>query len=196
MPALGILAALLAAGVGFPIPEDLTLLTAGYLVWHGDVSFGLILPIALFGILAGDSTLYWIGRKLGRRLLAHRWLAHRLTPARIGRIEGYFNRHGEKTVLFARFAAGARSLFYLTAGMMRLPWHRFLLFDLPAGMISATVWILVGRRFGSQIDQVRHTVHRVQHWVGLVVVAVFAAWLIARVLRRRIAGPMQQDPSP
>src|SRR4051812_35626573 len=105
MAAGGVLLALLAAGVGIPLPEDLTLLGAGYLAWSGDAPLGLMWGVSLLGIIAGDSSLYWIGRKLGPRITRHKWISHRLTPARRARVEGFFQRHGAKAILLARWAA-------------------------------------------------------------------------------------------
>src|SRR5258706_3258507 len=125
MAAGGVLLALLAAGVGIPIPEDLTLLGAGYLAWRGDAPPWLMWLTAFTGIVVGDSSLYWIGRKLGPRISRHKWLSHRLTPARRQRLEGFFERHGAKAILLARLASVARSAFFLTAASMRLRYRRF-----------------------------------------------------------------------
>src|ERR1700690_1779686 len=98
MAAGGVLLALLAAGVGVPLPEDLTLLGAGYLTWRGDAPFWLMWCVGMIGIIAGDNSIYWIGRKLGPRLTRHKWLSHRLTPARLQRLENFFARHGAKSI--------------------------------------------------------------------------------------------------
>ena len=185
----GVLLALLVAGVGIPLPEDLTLLGAGYLVWRGDAPFVLMWAVGMAGILAGDTSIYWFGRKLGPRLTRHRWLSHRLTPARLERLERFFLKHGTKAVFLARFAAGARGAFYMTAGVMRLPFLRFILFDALAAALSVSFWVGLGWRFGDRIDSVRHVVKRVEHVALAAVLAVIAAWLLARLLRRWIEGP-------
>jgi membrane protein DedA with SNARE-associated domain len=186
---IGVVAALLAAGIGIPIPEDLSLLTAGYLAWKGDEPLVVLIPACLAAIVIGDCSLYWLGRTFGPRITQHRFLRHRLTPKRLLRVEGYFLRHGAKTILVSRFAAGARAFFYITAGAMRMSFARFVLFDALGAGVSATAWILIGRRFGAQIDRVRAVVHQVEHVAILAVVAALAAWLVTRLLRRRIAGP-------
>lgn len=184
-----VVVALLAAGLGVPIPEDLSLLTAGYLAWKGDEQLVVLIPLCLLAIVAGDCTLYALGRKLGPRITQHRFLRHRLTPARLLKVEGYFLRHGAKTILVSRFAAGARAFFYITAGAMKMSFARFVLFDAIGAGASVTAWILIGRRFGAQIDRVRAVVHQVEHLALLVLAAALAAWLVTRFLRRRIAGP-------
>jgi membrane protein DedA with SNARE-associated domain len=189
MAAGGVLLALLAAGVGIPLPEDLTLLGAGYLVWRGEAPFALMWGVGMLGILAGDTCIYWIGRKLGPRLTRHKWLSHRLTPARLQRVEDFFTRHGAKSIFLARWAAGARGAFYMTAGVMRLPFSRFLLFDFMAACLSVSFWVLLGFRFGDRIDSVRHLVKNVEHVALAAIATVLVAWLLARLLRRFIEGP-------
>jgi membrane protein DedA with SNARE-associated domain len=189
MVAGGVLLALLAAGVGIPIPEDLTLLGAGYFAWRGDAPLWLMLVTCFVGIVIGDSCLYWIGRKLGPRLTRHRWLSHRLTPARQERLRGFFVRRGAGAILLARFAAAARGALYLTAGSMGLRYRRFLVFDALAACLSVSLWVLIGWRFGAHIDGVRHLVKRVEHILLIVIVAVLLTWGIAVLVRRFIEGP-------
>ena len=185
----GVLLALLAAGVGVPLPEDLTLLGAGYLVWRGDGSFWLMWAVGMIGILAGDTTIYWVGRKLGPRLTRHKWLSHRLTPARLARMEGFFARHGAKSIFVARFAAGARGAFYMTAGIMKMRFARFLFFDALAACLSVSFWVGLGWRFGDRIDSVRHVIKDVEHVALAAVAVIAAAWLTARLFRRWVEGP-------
>jgi len=191
-PLLAVVVALLAAGLGVPLPEDLSLLTAGYLVWNGQETLSWAIPVCLAAVLVGDSILYGLGWHFGKAITRHRFLRHRLTPARLARVEHYFERHGAKTVVLGRFAAGARALFFLSAGVMRMRYWRFLVCDGIAAAVSCTAWILIGWHFGAQIDWVRHMVHRVEHIVLLVAVVSVGAWLITRALRRRIAGPVEE----
>jgi membrane protein DedA with SNARE-associated domain len=188
-PLLAVVVALLAAGLGVPLPEDLSLLTAGYLVWSGQTTLYWAIPVCFVAIVAGDSILFWLGWHFGEAITQHKYLRHRLTPARLHRIERHFEKHGAKTVVAARFAAGARALFFLAAGVMKMSYWRFLLFDGLAALVSGTAWILIGWRFGAQIDWVRHFVHRIEHVALAMLVVAVAAWLIARYFRRRVAGP-------
>jgi membrane protein DedA with SNARE-associated domain len=192
-PLLGVIAALLLAGIGVPIPEDLSLLTAGYLVWSGQATLAWVIPSCLVAIVAGDSVLFWLGWHFGEKITQHKYLRHRLTPARLERIENYFHRHGSKTIVVGRFAAGARALFFVAAGVMKMSYWRFLLYDGLAASVTGTAWILVGWRFGAQIDWVRHFVHRVEHIILIVAGASLVGWLVARQLRRRIAGPSTEE---
>src|SRR4051794_27015616 len=188
-PLVAVIFALLAAGLGVPLPEDLSLLTAGYLVWNGQETLSWAIPACFLAIIVGDSVLFWLGWHFGPSITRHRFLRHRLTPRRLERIERHFERHGAKTIIIGRFAAGARALFFLAAGAMKMSYWRFLLMDGLAATVSGTAWILIGWRFGAQIDWIRHFVHRIEHVAVIVIVACLSAWLITRALRRRVAGP-------
>lgn len=194
-PLFAVIAALLAAGVWLPIPEDLSMLTAGYLAYLGDEKLWLVLPLCFLALIAGDSSLYWLGRRFGERITQHRYLSHHLTPKRLERVERHFRRHGAKTIFIGRFAAGARALFFLTAGAMRVSYPRFLVFDGLGAIVSAAVWVLIGWRFGGEIDRLRHVVHRVEGLGFIAIAAILAAWIIARLISRRLAGPpADRDP--
>jgi membrane protein DedA with SNARE-associated domain len=191
-PLFAVILALLAAGLGVPLPEDLSLLTAGYLVWSEQTTLTVAIPACVAAILVGDSILFWLGYHFGPAITQHKFLRHRLTPRRLERIDHYFERHGAKTIVIGRFAAGARALFFLAAGTMRMSYWKFLAVDGLAALISGTAWILIGWRFGAQIDWVRRFVHRVEHIAVVVVVACIAAWMVTKLLRRRIAGPPEE----
>jgi membrane protein DedA with SNARE-associated domain len=193
-PLVAVIVALLAAGLGVPIPEDLSLLTGGYLVWSGSSPWYLVIPLCVVAIVAGDSALFALGWHFGPRITQHRFLRHRLTPARLERVERHFQKHGNKTILAARFASGARTLFFLAAGAMRMSYWRFLLLDGAAAIVSGTAWVLLGWRFGAQIDWVRRLVHRVEHIAVAVAILVLAVWFTSRFFRRRLAGPPSEAP--
>lgn len=165
------------------------MLGAGYLVWHGDATLAVMIPVCLGGIIAGDCMLYWVGRVFGERITQHRFISHALTPARLARVRGYFRRHGEKTLLVARLVAGARAFFFLAAGTMRMSFARFLAFDAIGACVATAVWISVGFFFGAHIHRVRSVATRIEHWLlaGLLVIAV--AWIFHRLSRRKVSGP-------
>src|SRR6266542_4200527 len=87
---LGIFLALLASGLGFPIPEELPVITAGILVGHEDtqLKWYIMLPVVIAGVVIGDGFLYAMGRFWATWLLSRRWVQHRvLTPEKLAKIE-------------------------------------------------------------------------------------------------------------
>src|SRR4029077_3376367 len=120
----GIFIALVAAGVGFPIPEEIPVVTGGVLVGNNqdELRWWIMLPVCIAGVVISDGLLYSIGRLWGPRLLEYRWIKSRLlTEDRLNRIEDNFRRYGVKILLFARFLPAIRSPIFITAGLMRVP---------------------------------------------------------------------------
>lgn len=129
---LGILLALLASGLGFPIPEELPVITAGILVGHEDTTLRwyVMLPVVVAGVVIGDGFLYGIGRIWGTRLLDLGWVKRKLvTPEKRAQIEKNFHDRGIMILLGARLLPGIRTPIFIMAGVLRVPLGRFLLAD-------------------------------------------------------------------
>jgi membrane protein DedA with SNARE-associated domain len=194
-PFIGVLTALLVAGLGVPLPEDVSLVSAGYLVYLGLEPLWAVMLFCFVALVAGDSALYAIGRRFGPSITKHRFLRHRLTAARLERVERHFEKHGSKTVFLGRFVVGARALFFLTAGAMKMSYGRFIFWDGIGCVLSTIGWVLVGFLGGAQIHRVRGMVKSAQHVAILVVALVLVTWIVTRLLRRRVAGPPIEEPS-
>src|SRR5437868_15159460 len=104
-PMFAAFAALVLAGIGAPIPEEIP--TVGLGVWVGSPDTvdklgafrWLALPVVYVGVIFSDVLLYWIGRLWGRRLLRQRWLARLAPPDKREKIEQNFRHYGVKILL-------------------------------------------------------------------------------------------------
>ncbi len=173
-----VLGLLLACGLGLPLPEDVALVTGGYLTFAGAANLWVMLAVALVGILGGDLLVYAAGRRYGQRLAHTHWLHRHLTDAKLRKVEGYFARHGEGIVFAARFLPGIRVVTYFSAGATELrPW-KFLLFDAAAACISAPFWLLTGRSFGKHLQESLAWVEHTRFIILGVAAAVGAALLV------------------
>jgi membrane protein DedA with SNARE-associated domain len=129
---VGIFLALLASGLGFPIPEELPVITAGIMVGHGDTTLRwyIMLPVVILGVVIGDGFLYGIGRVWGTRLLDIGWVQRNVvTPEKRAQIEKNFHDRGIMILLGARLLPGIRTPIFIMAGVLRVPLGRFLLAD-------------------------------------------------------------------
>lgn len=163
MAYLSIFAVLVACGLGVPLPEDISLILGGFLVFKGAANLWGMVATGFLGILVGDSLIYLAGRRVGRRVrTGHGWLARVVTPARRSRVEELFARHGEKIVIAARFMPGVRAVTYFTAGSAGMPYARFICFDGLAALASAPLFVLLGYRFGRHLQQVIELMKRYQ----------------------------------
>src|SRR5262245_7492932 len=111
--------------MGFPLPEEVPVATAGVYIGHASqdpdsrVRWWIMLPVCILGVVAGDGILYSIGRLWGPRLVQYRWLRKKLLPPdRLAEIEGNFHKYGVKILLYARLLPGIRAPIFVTAGIM------------------------------------------------------------------------------
>jgi membrane protein DedA with SNARE-associated domain len=207
-----VFALLLAAGFGFPLPEDVPLIAGGVLAWLAspletptlagmltDPGLQGMVAVGLAGILVGDSVIYWAGRVLGRRV-AEVWPFRTLiTPEKLERVERLLRKRGKIVVVVARFLPGLRAPTYFTVGHSRLPFWEFLLFDGLAAVVSAPLWVCLGFWLGDDIERAAREGSRFGQYIlaGVVVVVAILigrAWLRRRRARR--ASGVDGSPPP
>jgi membrane protein DedA with SNARE-associated domain len=144
---------LLACGLGVPLPEDISLLLGGYLAHHGAASLYGMMAVGFVGILAGDSLIFFAGRRIGSRVgQKPGFFARIVTPEKRARVEGLFTSHGQKIVCAARFLPGVRAVTFFTAGSAGMSYWRFLFWDGLAALLSAPVFVWLGWYFGDDLD--------------------------------------------
>lgn len=179
---------LLACGVGAPLPEEVTLIGSGILLYKGHVEFWPIVGVCAAAILIGDSIPFLLGRKYGMSALRNRWVAKVLHPERFARIENMFKQHGNWTTFAFRFFAGVRIPGYFVAGTLGMSYPRFLLLDLLGVLISVPISIWIGKFFGGQIDELKKTVHDLHLVLAFLVIAVVVTIIVRAVMKRRSAS--------
>lgn len=187
---------LLLCGLGLPIPEDVSLIVAGYFSYKEVLNVHKALAVCFAAVLAGDTFAFFLGRWFGQRVLASPWMRRYFTPRRQRRVRAYFRKFGNRVVFVGRFAPGLRFSIFFSAGMLHLRPSVFLIYDGLAAMISVPVLVYLAWFFGGQIDRVvsyaRHTEHGIllAAAIALVVVGVRAY----RKRKRRLqAGQLKPD---
>jgi membrane protein DedA with SNARE-associated domain len=176
---------------GVPLPGETVLIAAGVLVHRGVLGFGDALFFGILGAVIGDQIGYWVGR-FGGRPFVLRWGRYALiTPERLGRAERFFEQHGGRAVFLARFITGLRIFGALVAGISRMPWGKFALYNVLGGTAWATAAVSLGYFLWASISLV-------EHWVGrfslLLVAAVVLAVLLRRVYRKAMQTRRNEDP--
>jgi membrane protein DedA with SNARE-associated domain len=151
---LGLFVVLMLCGLGLPIPEDVALLAGGYLVHRGVTRYPITLAVALFGVVAGDNSLFFLGRRFGSGVVRYFGVARPGRQHQIERIQGFMQRHGHRAIFYARFLAGLRALIYLSAGSFGLRPGVFLLYDLLGALISVPIVVTLGYVFGKQLEMI------------------------------------------
>ncbi|MFH1263251.1 MAG: DedA family protein [Pseudomonadota bacterium] len=195
----GVIVVLLICGLGAPFPEEIPLILAGYLVYTGEVSLQTCLIGTFVALLVGDSLLFVIGFRLGPRIFKIPLFRKLLTPDRVKKVSDRFHRYGNRVVFVARFMAGVRGTVFVTAGILKMPYRRFILFDGLAALISAPLIIYIAYHFGSEIDSAAK-VAREAGWLLFTIAGILAigiSILVVRIRRHRRAAHLaiaEKDP--
>ena len=193
---------LLLCGFGLPIPEDISLIAAGYFSWRGDQGLypGLnvhkAFAVCLAAVLAGDTLSFFLGRFFGRRVLTSKLARKYFTPRRQLRVRAYFRKFGSKVVLVGRFTPGLRFTIFFTAGTLHVRPAVFLIYDFTAAAFSVPVLVYSAWFFGGQIDRVVLLARRTEHGILLAMVVGAAVLVIKAVRKRRRLAAQSASPPP
>jgi membrane protein DedA with SNARE-associated domain len=174
--------------MGLPLPGETTLIVASiYSARSHDTHIWLVIAAAICGAVIGDNVGYWLGREFGYRLLLRYGRYIMISDARIKLGEYLFRRHGGKVVFFGRFIAVLRALAAFLAGVNRMPWDRFVIFNIAGGAVWATTFGLAAYYFGKEVE-------RVGKEVGLVLIVLAAIAIgIGLILLRRHEAELQAE---
>lgn len=187
LPAYG-LVGLLAAGeaaafVGLFLPGEAALLLGGVLASQGRVSLPVMLAVAVVAAIIGDSIGYEIGRRGGPALKRSR-LGRVVGAERWTRGEAFLERRGGPAVFFGRWVGVFRALVPSLAGMGRMPYRRFLLWNALGGTLWASTVVLVGYFAGSQYKRVEQLFGRASLLVAAASLLLGGLFLLARSISR------------
>ncbi len=167
-----------------PIPSELILPFAGFLVGRGELGFLPALVASTAGSLFGALILYALGRWGGRKLILRYGRFLRVKEADLDRAEGWFDKYDEWVVLFGRMVPGVRSVVSIPAGMLRTPFLRFVLLTTAGSAAWNTLLLGAGWYLGENWQQIEGFVGSVSNFV-LVLVAVALVATVIWWWRRR-----------
>ncbi len=234
---LGIFLALVAAGLGAPIPEEVPIVTAGAMVGHvsepatppaelltafssspaasfpaqlpwpllvsqhlevpgssrlpSSLRWWIMLPVCILGVVLSDGLLYCVGRFGGRRLLRNGWVTRLLPPHKQERIEENFHKYGILVLLFARFLPAIRAPLFITAGIMRLTFGKFVLADSIYAIPGVSLLFYLAYSFGDQfrqlVIQAEGRVEKLKPVLILLVLTAVASYLVYHFFRHPVA---------
>jgi undecaprenyl-diphosphatase len=180
-----------AAFLGLFIPGEIFLLAAGFYASLGGFNIFIVGSIAFVGAVCGDNLAYWFGRKGGRPLFLKYGRFFKITPERMQRAEDFYARHGAKTVVIGRWTQYLRIFMAPLAGIYRMNYFKFLVYDL----LSSVLWAAANSALGYFLGKNYRLLEAVIKTIGW---GAFAAILVAiiiiiiviriRILRGRRSG--------
>lgn len=129
------------------LPGDSLLFAAGALAATGVMDPWALFFLLWFAAVLGDNCNYWVGRTIGQRV--YEWDSRWIKREHLAKTQGYFDRHGGKTIVFARFMPIIRTIAPFVAGVGKMPYRRFFLIDVFGGFVWIGSFIALGYGFGN-----------------------------------------------
>jgi membrane protein DedA with SNARE-associated domain/membrane-associated phospholipid phosphatase len=197
---VGVLAFLeTGAFVGLIAPGESVVIVGGVIAGQGEISLIVLIGIVWGAAILGDTTSFFIGRRLGRDFILRHGPKVKIDEARLEQVESYFSRHGGKTILIGRFIGLVRALAPFVAGSSGLPYRRFVPFSIIGCGLWATLFCVLGYVFWESFDQVANVAGKATFGFGLTVAVIVGGVYAYRQLRqpeqrRRAVDWMERKP--
>src|SRR3954453_1416615 len=182
---LAFLAAFLETGafVGLVLPGATAVVLAGAAAGQGGAGSVPTIAVVWIGAFAGDSTSFWIGRKLGRGFVLRHGSKLRITEDRLERVEGYFERYGGRTIIIGRFIGLVRALAPFTAGTSGWRYRDYFPYGLAGTLLWATAFCLVGYYASQHLNDAVRIAGKVSFLFGALIAGGIVTYLLVRYLR-------------
>jgi undecaprenyl-diphosphatase len=171
------------AFVGLIAPGEFTIILGGFVAGQGHISIVVLIGIVWTAAVLGDTTSYWIGRRLGREFLVKHGPKVKITEDRIEQVERFFAKRGGATILIGRFVGLVRALAPFVAGASKFPYGRFLPYDVIGAGVWASFFCILGYIFWQSFDKVVEYAKKGSLALGTVIVVVVGGIWAYRWLR-------------
>jgi undecaprenyl-diphosphatase len=170
------------AFVGLVAPGETIVISGGVVAGQGEIDLLPLIGVVWTCAVLGDITSFYIGRRLGRRFLEKHGPRVKITHARLEQVEGYFDRHGGKTILIGRFIGLVRALAPFIAGSSGLAFRRFIPYSVVGCGAWSTLFCVLGYIFWRSFDKVQHLVGQALFGFAVTVAVIVG---VVTVYRRR-----------
>ena len=172
------------AFVGLVAPGETTVIIGGVIAGQGEISLAPLIGLVWLACVLGDTTSFFIGRRLGREFLLRHGPRIKIDRDRLEQVESYFERHGGKTILVGRFIGLVRAVSPFVAGSSGLPYRRFLPFSVIGCGLWSTLFCALGYVFYRSLDRVTAIAGKATLGFGITVAVIVGAVYAWRKLRR------------
>lgn len=177
---IGIFGSMMLGMIGLPVPDELLMTFAGYMVFKGVFSYVLTCLTASFGAVCGVSFSFFVGRRFGLPLLMKYGGRFGFGPEKLDQVEKWFRRFGRFAVTVGYFIPGVRHFTAISAGIGNWKYSTFLMYALPGGLLWAFTFVTFGRIVGEHWRRVVESMHMYSLIGALGLAAIMMAWLLLR----------------
>jgi membrane-associated protein len=172
---------------GFFLPGDSLLFTAGFLASQGVFDERILIPLFALAAILGDSAGYWIGAKSGKWLLSRKE-SFFFKKSYIEKAEKFYEKHGGKTLILARFVPAVRTFVPIVAGMAGMKYSKFLSYNVVGGILWGAGVSSLGYFLGSRIPNVE------KYLLPIILVIIFVSVLPGLIHMRKDIIKMAKKP--
>ena len=172
-----------AAFVGLVVPGETVMLLGGAVAGQGAIDIYLLIAIAWFSALLGDTTSFFLGRRLGREFVLKHGPRVGISHERFEKVEDYFGRHGGKTIFIGRWISLVRAFAPFIAGSSGMGYRGFVPYSILGTGLWASLHILVGYFFSSAIESAGHYAARGAFVLATLIVITAGTVFVVRKLR-------------
>ncbi len=174
---------------GVPVPGETILILGAVYAGTGRLNVFLVGLIAFVAAVIGDNTGFAIGHFGGRRLVERFGRYVLLTPERLDKATAFFNRHGGKIVVVARFIEGLRQANGIIAGISGMHWAKFLAFNALGAALWVAVWTSIGYFSGSHINTIYNQATRYSTYLAIAFGVLVLAHIARLIWKHRAKSP-------
>jgi membrane protein DedA with SNARE-associated domain len=168
-----------------PIPSEVTMIPAGFLIQQGKMDLYSVLLASIFGTIGGAYFNYWLARKYGRTLFIKYGKYFFMTPAKLSKLEHFFEKHGAISTFTGRLLPGIRHYISFPAGLAQMDLKKFCIYTGLGGAIWMSVLIAVGYHIGENKELM--TTYMPMIKIALLLLIMLGALLYIVRHRRRSA---------
>ena len=171
------------AFVGLVVPGETVMLLGGAVAGQGAIDIYLLIAVAWFSAWLGDTTSFFLGRRLGRGFVLRHGPRFGIGHERFERVEDYFSRHGGKTIFIGRFVSLVRAFAPFIAGSSGMPYRAFVPYSVLGTGLWASAHILIGYFFSRSIDTAAKYAGKGAFLLGTLIVVVAGGTYLYRRFR-------------
>lgn len=166
-----------------PIPSEMTMIPAGYLVQQGKMDLVSVLIASILGTISGAYFNYWIARRFGRGLFLRYGKYFLMTPEKLAKLEKFFYSHGAISTFTGRLIPGIRHYISFPAGLAQMDRRKFLIYTATGGALWMSTLITLGYYIGSHQELAVTYMPRIKLGIAAFVLVVVAGYVLRHRLR-------------
>ncbi|HLY66508.1 MAG TPA: DedA family protein [Chloroflexota bacterium] len=186
---VGVLVLMAIESCNIPIPSEVILPLAGFLVGQHTFSFWPAVLAGAVGGTLGSAVSYWIGALGGRPLMLKYGRYVLISASDAARADKFFERYGDATAFFSRLLPVIRTFISLPAGITRMNFAKFLTYTFAGSLLWSIVLVYVGEVLGQNWLEVRNVLQRFDYAIAALIVAAVALYIYRHLAHAQRAAP-------